>query len=70
MSQKHSQKMGAGSDFYRSQVSRRARRHDRENGPSRDAKGRNPLICSWLSGVRRRRSLLDGRRFVPPGPCG
>lgn len=68
MSQKHSQKMGRGSDFYRSQVSRRGR--DRAPGPcrSRCGNGGNRLARGELHGVRRRRPL-DGRRLVPPGLC-
>src|SRR5581483_9263976 len=69
VSQKHSQKMGPGSDFYPSQVCRRGT--DRVAGPcrSRCADGGNRLAGGELRGVRRRRRLLDGRRVVPPGKC-
>jgi hypothetical protein len=69
VSQKHSQKMGAGSDFCRSQVSRRGRERGKKLRRAGCPKGRNPLVSGGLAGLRRRRPLLDGRRFVPPGQC-
>jgi hypothetical protein len=68
VSQKHSQKIGAGSDFCRSQVSRRG--GERVNTLRRGVcpRGGNPLVGSGLSGLSRR-FLLDGRRSVPPDQC-
>ena len=53
VSQKHSQKMGAGGDFYRSEVSPRVQGHDERHGPWSARRDRNACVRSRLSAVRR-----------------
>jgi hypothetical protein len=64
-----STKRAAGSVFYPCA-------HSQGNGdttapPCRKSRSyaRKALRCRHLDAVSRRRRLLDGRRFVPPGPC-
>ena len=64
-----STKRAAGSVFYPCPLSRRGSDTTARRCRHRRLCAGKALQCSELEAISRRRPLLDGRRFLPPGPC-